>query len=492
MRFIRFLFVCICLAGFARPSLAEVRLPHIFGDHMVLQSGQPVPVWGWADPGEHVTVRFGKQTQRAMADASGQWRVTLKPLDRSNAAAEMTVKGAKESKTISDVLVGEVWLASGQSNMEKPLGLKDGQKPTFNYEDELKAADIPEIRLFKIKKRKANTPGGDVDGAWVVCSPTSVDQIQFSATAYYFGKAIHAAVGAPVGMIDSTWGGTRIEPWTPPSGFAMVPSLSNFAEATKTPGVKVEDGEVSTLYNGMIQPLVPYAIKGVLWYQGESNIIGVDDGARYADKMTALVQGWRKEWGSEFPFYYVQVAPHLYHVYRHDTVSDAEATPRLWEAQTASMRLPKTGMVVTTDIVDDLFDIHPRDKKDVGERLARWALNRDYGHSDVVVMGPLFKSAEFSGGKATVSFDDLGGGLVASDGKPLSWFTLAGKDGRFWPAVAVIDGDHVVVTSPKVPEPTVVHFGWDEAAQPNRASKAGLPAIPFRSDDPFGAQIPAP
>ncbi|HVZ28806.1 MAG TPA: sialate O-acetylesterase [Asticcacaulis sp.] len=485
-------FSVLILGLLAGPAFAEVHLPHIFGDHMVLQSGQPVPVWGTADPGEHVTVKFGKQTQRAVADVAGKWRVTLKPLGRSNVAAEMTVKGAKESKTFTDVLVGEVWLASGQSNMQKPLGPRDGEKPTFNYEEELKSADIPEIRLFKVKKHKATAPGGDVDGTWVVCSPASLMDVQFSAAAYYFGKDIHAATGAPIGLIDSSYGGTRIEPWTSPSGFPMVPSLKAYADASQTPGKMVDESEVSTLFYGMVQPLIPYAIKGAIWYQGESNIIGSDDGDGYADKMTALVQGWRQDWGYTFPFYYVQVAPHLYHVYRHETVSDPEATPRLWEAQTASMRLPRTGMVVTTDIVDDLFDIHPRDKKDVGDRLARWALNRDYGHPEIVVSGPIFKSAEFGGGKATVSFDDLGGGLAASDGKPLSWFTLAGKDGRFWPATAVIDGDRVVVTSPKVPEPTVVRFGWDEAAQPNLASKAGLPGVPFRSDNPFGAPIPAP
>lgn len=485
-------FLIVAAVFCACPALAEVRLPHIFGDHMVLQSGQAVPVWGTADPSERVTVKFGKQTQRATADTSGRWRVMLKSLDRSNVPAEMTIKGAKETTTFTDVLVGEVWLASGQSNMQKPLGPREGEKPTFNYEEELKSADIPEIRLFKVKKQKGKTPGGDVDGAWVVCSPASVMDLQFSAAAYYFGKTVHAAVGAPVGLIDSTWGGTRIEPWTSPTGFAMVSSLEPYAAAAKTPGTMVDVSEVSTLFYGMIQPIIPYAIKGAIWYQGESNIIGTDDGAWYADKMTALVQGWRKDWAAEFPFYYVQVAPHLYHVYRSATVSDAEATPRLWEAQTASMRLPKTGMVVVTDIVDDLFDIHPRDKKDVGERLARWALNRDYGHPEIVVSGPLFKSAEFTGGKAVVSFDNPGGGLVSRDGKPLSWFTLAGKDGRFWPATAAVEGDHVVVTSPKVPEPLTVRFGWDEAAQPNLANAAGLPAVPFRSDNPFGAQIPAP
>lgn len=476
----------------AGPAFAEVRLPHIFGDHMVLQSGQPVPVWGWADPGERVTVRFGRQMQRAVADDTGRWRVTLKPLVRSNRPAEMIVKGAKDGKAFTDVLVGEVWLASGQSNMQKPLGPRDGEKPTFNYEEELKLADIPEIRLFKVKKHKAQAPGGDVDGMWVVCSPASVMEVQFSAAAYYFGKSIHATVGAPVGLIDSTWGGTRIEPWTSPTGFPLVPSLKAYADASATPGALVDGSEVSTLFYGMIQPLIPYAVKGAIWYQGESNIIGSDDGTWYADKMTALVEGWRRDWGTEFPFYYVQVAPHLYHVYRRDTVSDPEATPRLWEAQTASLRLAKTGMVVTTDLVDDLFDIHPRNKKDVGERLARWALNRDYGHPEIVVSGPLFKSAEFAGGKTVVSFDNPGGGLLAKDGKPLSWFTLAGKDGKFWPAIATIDGDRVVVTSPKVPEPTIVHFGWDEAAQPNLANTAGLPAVPFRSDNPLGAPVPAP
>jgi sialate O-acetylesterase len=477
-----------CIGGMAE---AKVRLPHIFSDHMVLQSGQDITVWGWADPGERVTVKVAGQTKKTRGDLTdGHWSVVLKPLKTMDEPLEMTIKGADETTTIADVLIGEVWLASGQSNMEKPMRNQPGQKDVFNAEDELKAAGYPQLRLFKVKRARANAPAADVEGVWVVCDPTTLDQSRFSAAGYFFGRSLTTALNVPVGLIDSTWGGTRIELWTPPVGFDSVASLSAFSEGAKTPGTKVDGTDLSTLYYGQIAPLVPYAIKGAIWYQGESNIFDIENSTLYADKMTALVTGWRKAWGYDLSFYYTQVAPHLYHVYRSNVVVSPEATPALWEAQTASMRLPKVGMIVTTDLVDDLFDIHPRNKKDIGERLARWALNKDYGKSDVIVSGPTYKGMTVDGGKASLSFDNLGGGLVARDNKALNWFIIAGTDGKFYPAKATIIGDQVVVESPKVAAPVTVRFAWDEAAQPNLMNKAGLPAVPFRTDNPFNAPAP--
>ncbi|MBW8880379.1 MAG: sialate O-acetylesterase, partial [Asticcacaulis sp.] len=383
--------VCVAVLGLLPiAAVADVRLPHIFSDHLVLQAGTAMPVWGWADPGEHVVVRIAGQTRRATATSDGRWQVELVPIERAATPVDMTIKGKANTVTIADVLVGEVWLASGQSNMEKPLGEQPGQKPTFNYEAELQAADHPDIRLFKVKKARGPIPADDVDGAWMRCDPQSLDKSKFSAAAYYFGRKLNAELKTPVGLIDSTWGGTRIEPWTPPSGFAAAPSLKAFTDASPA-GPKVEGTNPSTLYNGMVAPLVPFALKGVIWYQGESNIIDNDDGAGYADKMTALVGGWRTEFKRDLSFYYVQVAPHLYHVVRPATVVSPEATPRLWEAQTAALRLPKTGMIVTTDLVDDLFDIHPRDKKTVGERLANLALSNDYGRAGLATSGPMYR-----------------------------------------------------------------------------------------------------
>jgi sialate O-acetylesterase len=478
----------VCVGAFAQTPAGQtpkaLRLPNIIGDHMVLQAGQPVPIWGWAKPGETVSVRFAGQNLRTKAAADGRWQVSLKALTASRAPADLTVS-AGETRVVTDVLVGEVWLASGQSNMEKPIGEQRGQQPTFDAAKEIAAADFPDIRLFKVTRVRSATPKDDVQGQWVKTSPATIDAIKFSAAAYFFGRRLHQELGAPVGLIDSTWGGTRIEPWTPREAFEDMPSLAAFAQWRAASPLKLPEMQLASLYNGMIAPLAPYALKGAIWYQGESNTIEYNDGAIYADKMTALVTGWRKAFGHDLSFYYVQIAPHLYHVVRQGTVVSPEMEPWLWEAQVASMRLPKTGMIVTTDLVDDLMDIHPRNKKDVGERLARWALAKDYGKTGIVVSGPIYRGMTVEGGKAMLSFDYVGGGLAASDDKPLTWFAVAGADGRFYPATAEVVGDRLAVSSPAVPAPAVVHFAWDEGARPNFVNKAGLPASPFRTDNPF-------
>jgi sialate O-acetylesterase len=442
---------------------AAVRLPAVISDHMVLQRGAQIPVWGWAAPNEAVSVRIGKQLQRTRAGQDGRWQVMLDLRGQLPAPTTLQVRGDGNEIVVGDVLVGEVWLASGQSNMEKPIGEKRGQKPTLDARADIAAADYPDIRLFKVSRKKTPQPGADVGGEWVRTTPASIESTKFSAAAYFFGRRLHQELHAPVGLIDSTWGGTRIELWTPPA----------------SPGSG--DAEASVLYNGMIAGLAPYAIKGVIWYQGESNIIDTNDGPAYTAKMEALVSGWRGHWQRDFPFYYVQVAPHLYHLVRHSKVADPQAAPRLWEAQAAALRIPKTGMVVTTDLVDDLFDIHPRDKKSVGLRLANLALADSYGRADIAAHGPVFRAMTVQGHDAILSFDHAQG-LAARDGKPLSWFDIAGEDGRYYPGTAVVDQDKVVVSSPQVPVPVAVRFGWDEAAQPNLVNKAGLPASPFRSD----------
>ena len=489
-------FLCIFGACLALPVSAAIKLPHIFGDHMVLQSGVKASIWGTADAGEQVTVLFAGQKKTTAADAAGRWSVKLDPLAPSNEARDLTVTGKTDEVRLVDVLVGEVWLCSGQSNMEKPIGEKRGQKPVFNAEEEIRTADFPQIRLLKIKKTRADSPTDDVElGApWSVCSPDTIDAIKFSAAGYFFGRKLHRELNVPVGLIDSSWGGTRIELWTPPEGFDDEPSLAVFAVASRQPGAKVDRTQPSSIYNAMIHPLAPYAIRGVIWYQGESNLIdygttggstGASDAA-YTDKMVALVQGWRHVWQSDLAFYYVQIAPHFYHVARSSQVISAEAEPLIWEAQTAAMaRLPHTGMVVTTDLVDDLFDIHPRNKLDVGERLARWALAHDYARNDVVYSGPVYQSMEVKSNLAYLTFEHVHGGLIANDNKPLRWFIIAGEDGVFYPAEAVAEGGRVIVSSPKVSEPKAVRFAWDEAAQPNLINRAGLPAVPFRTDAPI-------
>lgn len=462
------------------PAAHAVTLPKIFGDHMVLQTGKTVPIWGAGKPGEKITVSFAGQLKQATAGADGRWEVQLDPLAVSAQPQQLTVTG-DNTLTLQDVLVGEVWLCSGQSNMEKPVGTQPGQLPTLNYEEELKAADYPQIRMLKVAKAQVATSGADIQGAWTPCSPTSLDQIKFSAAGYFFARKLYHELNVPIGVIDSSYGGTRIELWISPQGFASMPSLKDFAAAASTPGAKVNDTDISTCYRGMIEPLEPFALRGVLWYQGEANVY-FDYGNHYADKMSALVNGWRSAFRGNLSFYYVQIAPMLYHLWRPEKVVSPQAEPLIWEAQTESLRIPHSGMVVITDLVDDLFNIHPVDKKDVGERLAAWALARDYGRQGLTLSGPMFKDMEVKGNQAILHFDHADGGLVAKDGKPVNWFDVAGDEGPFYPGTAVIQGDTVVVTSPKVASPARIHFAWDEGARANLFNQAGLPAVPFRTE----------
>lgn len=470
----------------AGPAWAAVSLPAIFSDHLVLQRESAVPVWGRADAGEAVEVRFAGQAVRTTAGADGRWRVALAPMPAKAEPSDLVVVGTN-TLTVTDVLVGDVWLCSGQSNMEKPIGARAGQRPTFEAEEELKKGEHPGIRFIKIARTKSPTPVADIKGAWMRCTPETLDAgNKVSAAGYYFGRQIHQEVGVPIGLIDSSYGGTRIEPWTAPEAFATVASLHDFAEAVKTTGTKVENSLPSELYYAMVQPVVPYALKGILWYQGETNFMDLLETTRYTDKMEALVEGWRTVFENpSLPFYYVQIAPHLYHVVRSHQVVLPTSLPLFWEAQQAALRIPHTGMVVTTDLVDDLLDIHPRNKRDVGLRLANLALARTYGKADLVDSGPVFAGLSVVGDKAIVRFVNTAGGLKSKNDKPLTWFRVAGADGVVRAGTAVIDGDTVVVTSPQVSQPVTVTFAWDEAAQPNLVNGVGLPALPFRSDGPF-------
>jgi sialate O-acetylesterase len=465
---------------------------------MVLQAGQPVPVWGWSSPGDSITVTFAGQKQTTAADTDGAWKVELSPLAISAQPADLTISG-EQTVTFHDVLVGEVWLCSGQSNMQKPVGTWRGQPvPTINYEQELAAANYPLIRMMNMEISNQASPAPDIDTmprgktdypweGWVACSPASLDEIKFSAVGYFFARKLFQELKVPIGMIEATAGGTHVEAWTPAAAFSTDPALADFVQAAQNPKAKYDGTSISTLYNGMIHPLEPFALSGVLWYQGESNLIK-GDGAIYSNKMTALINGWRTDWGRhDLPFYFVQLPPLLYSARKNPShTSSDEAVFR--EAQAAELRLPDTGMVVTTD-VGDLKNMHPPYKKEVGERLALWALADTYGRKDIEPSGPIYRqgSIEREGPKAVLHFDHVGKGLVSEDGQPLNWFTTAGADGTFYPAVATISGDAIVITSPQVPEPKEVRFGWDETANPNFFNKDGLPAAPFRTDDPFTA-----
>lgn len=496
----------LLVASLLSPLEAAVKLPAIFTSHMVLQQDKPLPVWGWADPGEEVTVTFGEAKATAKADAKGNWKVTLPEQKRSADPRDLVVAGSNTLK-VEDVLVGEVWICSGQSNMQWSV------KQSANPQAEIAAANYPNIRLFAVPLVPAGTPTSDVVAKWEQCSPATVGD--FSAVAYFFGREIQKQLnGAPVGLIRTAWGGTRIEPWTPPVGFESVPATAKELEVIKKgnadfraaqeahvkqvkdwvaaseaalsagqeispapayPAHPLNSNRTHTgLYNGMVHALVPFAFRGALWYQGESNRM---DGVYYADLKEALVTGWRKTWNQgDFPFYYVQIAPWNYG-------KDAPAKlAELWEGQTKALRIPNTGMAGTCDI-GDLKDIHPVNKQEVGRRLALWALAKDYGKTDLVYSGPMYDSIAVEGNKVRVKFKFAEGGLVSRDSQPLTWFLIAGDDKKFVKANAVIEGNEVIVDAPGIDKPAAVRFGWHQFAEPNLANKAGLPAVPFRSDD---------
>ena len=424
-----------------------------------------------------------------MPAADGKWLIKLANL-KASAEPQTLVIEAGETKTFTNILVGEVWLASGQSNMEKPIGKQPGQKPTFNAEQELAAANYPNIRIFKVEKTLAGSPREDLEkfNVWQECSSNALDSVSFSAAAYFFGREIHTNLNVPVGLIESSWGGTRIEPWTPPVGFEEIPSLAGLAQ-TKLTTNKLSNTRPIAIYNAMIAPLAGFAMRGALWYQGESNLMGTNadnNYQAYPDMMAALVGGWRRVWGEgDFPFYFVQIAPFKYHGGKISRVNSPEMLPEFWTLQShVTQRIKSTGMVVTTDLVDNLDDIHPRNKLDVGHRLALLALDKTYGQKNVVSSGPTFKQMKIAGDKAMLKFDHADDGLMSRDGKPLTWFTIAGTDGKFVAAEAKIAGDTVEVSAAGIAKPAAVHFAWAETAQPNFFNEAGLPAEPFRTDDP--------
>lgn len=426
-----------------RTAVADVKLPAVIDSHMVLQRDAPITIWGWADAGEKVTVTLDAASAEATAGDDGQWKISLPAMKADGKTHSITVAG-KNTVELTDVLIGEVWVGSGQSNMEWQL------KNTNGAAEAIAAADVPDIRLFHVPKVQKPQPADDVDAQWKVCTPENVPA--FSAVLYFYGKKLHDELDVPVGLINSSWGGSPIEPWT------------------------VADGKSGGMYNGMIAPLLPFSIRGAIWYQGETNVLQ-KDGLDYFGKMTALIEGWRKEWQPKLPFYFVQIAPWSGRY-------DEGQLPALWEAQVESLKIPDTGMAVVTDLVDNIADIHPRNKLDVGNRLALWALAKTYG-KDVVYSGPLYRSMTIDGNKVRLSFAHAAG-LKSRDGKPLREFQVAGEDGRFVDAVAEIDGETVIVSAEAVAAPQQVRFGWHKLTNPNLVNGSGLPASPFQTSNWLG------
>lgn len=483
-------------------SRAEVKLPALLTDNMVLQQKTTVALWGWAAPGEVVTVAasWQKAPAKAIADAQGNWLVRV-PTIKAGGPYTITITG-QNSITINNVLLGEVWLCSGQSNMKFSVdkGSAKWMTGVKNAAEVIPQANFPSIRMFTAAERVADVPQRDVAGTWTVCSPETVGK--FSAVAYFFGLEIHQKLGVPVGLIHSSWGGTPAESWTRKevlennptlrpilaryeTGLSQRPAYETALAAwkqqkadnpqSKTPKPAeplsaTSNKSPAKLYNGMIRGLQPYTLRGVIWYQGESN---AERAYQYRTLFPALIANWRADWQQpDLPFYFVQIAPHK------------SQNPEIREAQLLTLHtVSHTGMVVTTDVGDSL-DIHPRDKRTVGHRLALWALAKTYGVKALPYSGPIYKSMAVKNNEVRLTFD-YADGLLAKDGA-LREFTIAGPDSVFRPAQARIEGRTVVVSNPAVARPVAVRFGWSKSPMPNLFNKAGLPASPFRTDNWWG------
>ncbi len=485
---------------------ADVKLPAVISDNMVLQRGRKAPIWGWAEPGEKVRVKgswqlFGTSTK---AKDNGKWMVKIQP-PKAGGPYEIVLKG-NNTITLKNILVGEVWICSGQSNMQWSV------RQAANPEQEVAAADFPKVRLFTVKRKVAEQPQSDCVGSWTMCSPETVPG--FSAVGYFFGRELHQQLDVPVGLIHTSWGGTPAEAWTRrgvlESEPDCIPILQRFDEAmAKYPEAKKKYEEnvgkwkeaaekaktegknpprrprgpfgpgnphsPAGLYNAMIAPLIPYSIGGAIWYQGESN---AGRAYQYRQLFPAMITNWREDWGQgKFPFLFVQLANFM--AVTPEPVDSAWAELR--EAQLMTLALPKTGMAVIIDI-GEANNIHPKNKQDVGKRLALWALAKTYGKKQVY-SGPIYKSMKTEGNKIILNFEHVGGGFAAGGGEPLKGFAVAGADRKFVWADAKIDGNTVVISSNEVSVPVAVRYGWANNPVCNLYNKEGLPASPFRTDD---------
>jgi len=447
---------------------AEVKPHALFTDGMVLQRGVELPVWGTADDGEEVTVTLGKDTQTTKAQG-GKWQVKLKALP-AGGPHEVTIKG-KNSVTLKNVLVGEVWVCSGQSNMEWSVNASaDPEKVKANSKN-------PMIRLFQVPRRVSDKPDPTLVGSWKECGPETIGN--FTAVGYHFGADLQKNLNVPIGLIQSAWGGTIAETWMPAKHLAEHSELKTLL---KDVDAKKGPNQATALYNGMIYCLQPYPIKGAIWYQGESN---ASRAHQYRTLFPLMIQSWRDSWNNpDMPFLFVQLAPFM----AITSEPQESAWAELREAQLlTTTKLKNAGMAVITD-VGDPKDIHPRQKAPVGERLALAARSIAYGEK-VVSSGPVYDSLKIDGNKAVLSFKSVGAGLTLK-GEKLTGFTICGEDRKFVNADATILEDKIVVSSPNVAKPVAVRFGWANYPVVNLWNKDGLPASPFRTDDFPGVTTP--
>lgn len=494
-------------------AFAEIRLPKMISDHSVLQRQAPIHIWGWSSPNEHLTVTIHEQSRATTANEYGEWSAWLQP-EQAGGPYTLTVRSSAPSTehlAISDVLIGDVWVASGQSNMEMPLRGFPGSAVVKNADQEISSANQPQIRLLRLEHKTSDIPVNDVTSAWTLCTPETA--AEFSAVAYFFGREINSAEKVPIGLIDSTWGGTPIESWMSldalganPQFIPVFETRARFADQQSRldqiiAAEKREDAAAiethrplpkhpwhpaqqswlpAALYNGMISPLTPYSIKGFLWYQGETNS-APERSPLYAALFPAMIADWRAQWRQgNLPFLYVQISS--FH-------SDGENWGEIRNAQRRTLALANTAMAISLD-VGDVSNVHPSDKQTVGARLALAARGMIY-HDDAEYFGPSFRQATTESGSMRVWFDHASGGL-RSDGAPAgstvtptsyqSAFELAGDDRKFVPAHAVIDGETVIVTSPTVPNPRYVRFAWANESTGGLYNRQGLPASTFTSE----------
>jgi sialate O-acetylesterase len=501
--FLTLLFAFSCYAADVKTS-AFLKSPSVIANNMVLQQGIKVPLWGWAEVGSQVTVSFAGQTKTAISNKAGRWDLKLDTLKASSENRELTISSGQVKNVYKNVLVGEVWVASGQSNMQWTLPGSDMPKA------QLAKLNFPLIRMITFPRVLSATPQTDVAGKWVNLDSKSAGNS--SAVASYFAMKLFKELNVPIGVISTSWGGTRIEPWTPAEGFDLVKGFEKEAKGIRSRSPSPEANKIihqkhiaevkewlkeaevqaaqgrspkpvpaakvarvnnrtpGVLYNAMIHPIVGYGIKGAIWYQGESN---KGDGAFYEKKKQALILGWRKVWQQgDFPFYHVQLAPYNY---------GKSSMGPIWEGQFKSIQsIKNTGMAVTTDI-GNLRNIHPKNKLDVGNRLAFWALAKDYGHK-IVYSGPLYKSFKVDGNKIVISFDHAESGLGFKGEALRDVYVSSDGIKDFVKATVKINGSTLEVTCPDGKKPVHVRMGWANGAQPNLMNKEGLPASPFRTD----------
>ncbi|UMB52603.1 sialate O-acetylesterase [Lutibacter sp. A64] len=455
---IKIVFFFTLFIGF-QALIAQTKLPSILSDNMLLQQATDVKIWGWDTPGQSVIVNPSwTKSVKTTTNESGKWQLLIST-PKAGKKGSLKISGSTKL-TINNILFGEVWLCSGQSNMERQLGFRNNQKPIVNFWEESQNANNSNIRMFLVQKKKSTTPLEDCEGEWVECTPETV--LNFSAVGYFYGKQLSDKLKTPVGLIQSAWGGTRVEPWTPKEG------------VEKTTLEKAAQNKFSNLYNGMISPLINYRIKGAIWYQGESN---AKNWKEYKILFPNMISSWRAQWGiGNFPFYFVQIAPYNY--------SDKFAVPQIVEAQLEALKLPNTGVAGTQDI-GAIYDIHPPQKKEVSRRLSLIALNKTYGKSNIVYAGPSLKSYKTEGETLVIDFETPGSKLHSAGGNMggIPSFYIAGENKTFHKAQVKQDGNTIILSSSKVKKPVAARYIWANNANGTLYNKQGLPALPFRTDN---------